>query len=268
MRCVLGVLLAVVFSSPASSPQATEPGTQLANEARETMLDLAIADLVLRVAEFDVGTCDEAVRLDSRMSSLDPASRKRLTTQDAWGRPFLYWSCNMTRVLVSLGQDGQLDQKYNFADATSLMASRGGDDIIMRDGEFVRGPLSDRRKQEVSMAEIRSIGTATEVFAVDNDVYPGPTAGVATVEVVRDQLEPVYIMKLPTIDAWGNPYLFWSDGGHYVIISLGSDGVEDVAYDATDSPTSGLKGGAAGRYESDIVFSDGQFHQWPEGAQY
>jgi len=266
MRCVLGVLLVVVFSYPASSPQATEPGTQLANEARETMLDLAIADLVLRVAEFEAETCDEAVRLDSRVSSLDPASRKRLTTDDAWGRPFLYWSCKTPRVLVSLGQNGQLDHKYNFADATSLMASPGGDDIILRDGEFV-APLSDRRRQEVTMADVRSIGTSTEAFAVDNDVYPGPTAGIATIEVVRDQLEPVYIRTLPTTDAWGNPYLFWSDGGHYVIISLGSDGVEDVAYDATD-PTSGLKGGAARRYESDIVFSDGQFHQWPEGAQY
>jgi hypothetical protein len=267
MRYAPGALLAALLFSPAGAAGIPGPDAGLPNEVRETMLDLVIADAVLRAAEFELETCDSAVRLDSRLSGLDPTLRKRLTTRDAWGRPLLYWRCGTDPVLVSLGQDGRLDQEYDFADSISLPATGGGDDIIMRAGEFVKGPLGDRRKQQVSMADLRAIATAVESFAVDNDVYPGPTSGIATVDVVRPQLEPTYIRNLPAVDAWGNPYLFWSDGEHYLIVSRGSDGVEDVAYGASDPPTAGIEAGATRRYESDIVFCDGQFHRWPEGAQ-
>lgn len=60
---------------------------------------------------------------------------------------------------------------------------------------------------------------------------------------------------LPTRDAWGHPYQYRTDkeGTLYVFVSLASDGKDD-----------GLgKVGPTDSYDCDIVFSNGDFIQWP-----
>ncbi len=68
------------------------------------------------------------------------------------------------------------------------------------------------------------------------------------------QIEPDYLSSMPTMDAWGNPLLVASDSNSYAIRSVGSDGV------AQDGTAEGPIG-----FESDIVFSNGGFTQWPQG---
>jgi hypothetical protein len=71
----------------------------------------------------------------------------------------------------------------------------------------------------------------------------------------------LYIRSLPLADAWGNPFLYWSDGEHCRIVSNGSDGTADRPYEDV------VPGTATQTFASDIVFGDGQFLQWPEGEQ-
>src|SRR6185295_6742843 len=62
----------------------------------------------------------------------------------------------------------------------------------------------DRGKQKRTLADIRTIGTAIEAYAVDTNVYPlsGDLPALAAV------LEPVYIRTLPRKDGWGNPLIY------------------------------------------------------------
>jgi len=111
----------------------------------------------------------------------------------------------------------------------------------------------DRGKQKRTMADMRSIGTAVESYAIDNNRYP---VG-ATLAAVETSLEPIYIKVLPTNDGWTGLMDYDSaDGSEYTIESYAKG-------NANDADT----GGATGNFEDDIVFANGQFYQWPEGTQ-
>lgn len=119
-----------------------------------------------------------------------------------------------------------------------------------------------RGKQKRTMADERSIGTAVESFAVDENRYPaqqelGPVAGIAPL------LEPTYIKKLPSQDAWKSSYLYWSDGETYVVVSLGGDGKAEMdldGYRALDNPSSSKDP------DQDIVYANGSFVRYPASA--
>ncbi|HEX6850712.1 MAG TPA: type II secretion system protein GspG [Candidatus Polarisedimenticolaceae bacterium] len=121
----------------------------------------------------------------------------------------------------------------------------------------------DRGKQKRTMADLRSIGTAIESFAVDHDAYPVLDGGFVPVGALKAQLEPTYITAIPEQDGWGHPVLVRSDGRSYVLVSAGKDGTPDVpdfAYGETDlAPTT--------TFLSDIVFSNGTFVRYPDGVQ-
>ncbi len=117
----------------------------------------------------------------------------------------------------------------------------------------------DRGRQKRTMADIRSVGTAAEAYAVDNNRYPNEGA-LGTLEAVDGGLdthvEPVYIKKCPDQDGWSFDLMYGSDGGDYTVRSYGKDGTADAA-----------TGGKTTDFEDDIIFSDGSFLQWPEGQQ-
>jgi general secretion pathway protein G len=119
----------------------------------------------------------------------------------------------------------------------------------------------DRGKQKRTMADMRSIGTAMESYAIDNNRYPGPTDGWQGVGAIEESLEPLYIRILPARDGWENPFLIWSDGSSYKIVSPGKGGIVDGDYSGE------VAGGATSNFTADIVFINGQFVQWPEGVQ-
>jgi general secretion pathway protein G len=114
----------------------------------------------------------------------------------------------------------------------------------------------DRGKQKRTMADIRSIGTSVEAYAVDNNFYP-TAANVGALEGV---IEPIYIKNLPESDGWANAMVYApgsTPGQGYTVRSPGKDGA------AEGSPA----GDATGDFDCDILFVDGQFVQWPEGMQ-
>jgi len=122
-----------------------------------------------------------------------------------------------------------------------------------------------RGKQKRTIADMRSIGTACEAYAVDNNMYPD----VQTIEQLAPVLEPTYINKLPQKDAWERNFTFqsWKDRediqgpNQYVLISGGKDGSLD--HDSLED----YESGETTSFNSDIVFSAGSFLQYPEGAQ-
>jgi general secretion pathway protein G len=118
----------------------------------------------------------------------------------------------------------------------------------------------DRGKQKRTMADMSSIATAMESYAIDNNSYPA-TEGWQPAGVLKGALEPVYIRTLPQVDGWENRILVLSDGTNYTIVSQGKDGAldGDWAGEFATGPTTA--------FTHDIVFQNGQFAKWPEGAQ-
>ncbi len=119
----------------------------------------------------------------------------------------------------------------------------------------------DRGKQKRTMADLRSIGTAIEMFSIDNNVYPGPTEGWVSVDEIESSVAPTYIRKLPSLDGWGHTIMVWSDGDNYMIVSPGKDGETSREWTVHD------EGRSTTAFADDIVFGNGSFVQWPEGKQ-
>jgi general secretion pathway protein G len=115
----------------------------------------------------------------------------------------------------------------------------------------------DRGKQKRTMADMRSVGTAIESYAVDNNFYPMGMANV-TASGVSTHVTPIYIRTVPTTDGWSNDWDVDSTatGTEYTITSIAKD-----AAAGTNS------GGTTGDFACDIVFTGGQFFQWPQGTQ-
>jgi type II secretion system protein G len=111
----------------------------------------------------------------------------------------------------------------------------------------------DRGKQKRTLADMRTIGTAIEAYAVDNSQYP-VSSDVATLWVT---LVPTYLRPMTQRDGWDNDFVVNAETTGYTISSSGKDGVQS--------------GCAVGVYTTqfvqDICFSRGSFIQYPEGPQ-
>lgn len=93
--------------------------------------------------------------------------------------------------------------------------------------------FTDVEMMRQAVAEIRILATAFEAFAVDQNLYPVPATVRGDERRVADlpfwdvhelsEILKIYSRSLPKRDPWGTPYLFWSDGKHYMLICLGAD---------------------------------------------
>jgi hypothetical protein len=142
-----------------------------------------------------------------------------------------------------------------------------------------RGPApqleTDLEVLRRAMLEVRAIGTAIEAYSIDYNRYPlveGPGDRVVgdfqlhRVRRMRETLK-LYSRVLSNEDPWESPYLVWSNGQHYAVICLGSDGVihrpgrlgkllASVA-ERTEEPW------PQHCLEDDLVFANGQGIWWP-----
>jgi general secretion pathway protein G len=118
-----------------------------------------------------------------------------------------------------------------------------------------------RAKQKRTMADVRSVATAVEAYAVDAKQYPS----ASSVEALQPLLAPKYIRTLPVKDGWGHPFRYTcTPEGRcdtYVLSSAGKDGVFEVGEGEPYEP------GPTTNFDNDIVFSNGQFVRYPEGVQ-
>jgi general secretion pathway protein G len=113
----------------------------------------------------------------------------------------------------------------------------------------------DRGKQKRTMADIRSVGTAIESYAVDTNRYPTS----ANMTALATVLQPIYIRTLPTTDGWKNQMVYTpSAGTGYTLGSGGKDGGALTVVGA---------GGATTNFNDAMIFIDGAFVQYPDGQQ-
>ena len=137
-----------------------------------------------------------------------------------------------------------------------------------------------RSKQKRTMADMRTAATAWEARATDTNKYNAAGVlsiiGQATNDVGADlsgALVPTYIKLLPSKDGWGNKVRFMADqtwnaaspAQNYLVWSAGKNG--NSAGSAGFEATSSSAGGATTNFNDDIVFTNGVFVQYPEGAQ-
>ena len=114
----------------------------------------------------------------------------------------------------------------------------------------------DKGKQKRTMSDLHSIGEAIEAYHIDHASYPH---GVTDWATLQNCISPFFIKAPPEMDGWAH---IWSvstngEGTSYTVVSLGKDGY----------PESSWTGGMTGNFNCDIVFSTGQFFQWPQGTQ-
>lgn len=90
----------------------------------------------------------------------------------------------------------------------------------------------DEARVSVAQTDIRSIGSALELYRLDNQTYPTTSQGLAALSErptsapePRNWVAGGYLTAVP-VDPWGNAYLYRSPGenGGFDLISLGSDG--------------------------------------------
>lgn len=127
-----------------------------------------------------------------------------------------------------------------------------------------------RGRQKRTMADIRSFATAVESYAVDYNVYPyqdcasaglftGGTDTRLTTASFTD-LQPSYIAKIPAVDGWGHFLLYATSAAadQYRLTSYGRD---------DQSGPQVFVCGTTHDFNDDILYANGTFIQWPEGAQ-
>lgn len=91
----------------------------------------------------------------------------------------------------------------------------------------------DEARATVAQTDIRAIGSALELYRLDNQAYPTTSQGLAAL-AERPSAPPVpanwvaggYLDAVP-VDPWGNDYVYLSpgpDGAGFELVSLGADG--------------------------------------------
>ena len=111
----------------------------------------------------------------------------------------------------------------------------------------------DRGKQKRTMADMRSLGTAIESYAVDNNVYPAVSSAANLKTVVE---AGAYIKNMPTTDGWSNTFQVDSITTQYTLYSMGKDNTG-----STCTP------GVTSSFADEICFINGQFLRYPAGSQ-
>jgi hypothetical protein len=270
-QCALVALLAIL--SAGRPAHGATSGDGLHPEVLETFLRMRVLAAVLDTQAVESpypGPTDGLVPVSSLGSQLTARVRSHGgAVRDAWNNPLLYWSDGRDYLILSLGSDRMRQFDYSGAPpyANVQMGWAGSDptnDLLIVDGVAYRGPASQTELLRRAMAELRSIGTACESFAVDNNIYPGPVEPIDQVARIETIVSPIYIRTLPKLDPWGNPFLFWSDTTHYALVSYGPDGIPDFPYASWGRiEFEAMHAGPTTRFGADLVFANGEFVQWP-----
>ncbi len=125
-----------------------------------------------------------------------------------------------------------------------------------------------RGKQKRTMSDMRTIATAIEAYAVDNNVYPAgactsamwTVAGTTFNDSSLSLLSPTYIATPVRKDGWDGYFHYGVDSAtypqQYCLLSTGRNKAAETIVCITTT-----------NFNSDIVYSNGGFIQFPEGAQ-
>jgi general secretion pathway protein G len=110
----------------------------------------------------------------------------------------------------------------------------------------------DKSKQRATMADMRTISKALEVYSVDHGYLPSDGGGLSALQTV---LIPYQSTVVPVKDAWGHLYSYSRDSvGNYTVESFGKDGTDGAAITVATRDD----------FNRDIVLVNGQFVAAPQ----
>jgi len=114
----------------------------------------------------------------------------------------------------------------------------------------------NKARQSRTLADMKAIGNAMESYAVENNTYPKGLTD-ANAQILSSYVAK-YLQTVPPADGWSNTWHIDTNaqGTVYTITSYGADG-------ASGTNT----GGPTNDFNSDIIFCNNSFYQWPQGAQ-
>jgi hypothetical protein len=153
----------------------------------------------------------------------------------------------------------------------SLGAFLKGSELLTKDANAVMAEIraeeeAKKPQEERTMKDLRSVATAIEAYATDENHYPK----ALSYGDLKAILSPTYIRDFPEKDSWGTAYRYSvsNDGAHYRLVSAGSDrqfegGSDMIAMfdDKTRPPII-----RSPSLTSDIIYQDGNFVQVPAAA--
>lgn len=130
-----------------------------------------------------------------------------------------------------------------------------------------------KRPWRRTMSDIRSVATAIEAYATDQEDMLYPRGDYAS---LKEALVPTYMRELPEKDMWdhGYAYVVSPDGSRYRLVSGGSDG--NFEWDSRRVAAESKKEGDEWeevetqyreRLEDDLIFENGSFLQLPIQAK-
>jgi general secretion pathway protein G len=123
-----------------------------------------------------------------------------------------------------------------------------------------------RGKQKRTMSDMRTMATAVEAYAVDNNFYPNAQCTgkfTAITTVMNDSslsvLSPTYIANPVRRDGWSKFMLYNTQGNNqeYGFKSFGRDNTVQASPVCITTTN----------FNDDIIYANGGFIQWPEGSQ-
>ena len=110
----------------------------------------------------------------------------------------------------------------------------------------------DKAKQRGTMADMRSVGVALEIYNLDNSRYP-PNG--TTMAELRQALIPYQTTVVREQDHWLHEYHYESDGVYqYTLESYGKDGIDGAQ----------INQATRFNFDRDIVLSNGTFMASPD----
>lgn len=116
-----------------------------------------------------------------------------------------------------------------------------------------------------ALSDMRSIATAVEAYAVDEDEYPQ----AVSIEGLASVISPTYIRTVPSKDPWGGEYLYVvsADGLHYRLVSGGADTQIDGGSRVISTLGEGSERIENRSLDDDIIYQDAMFVTLPPGAK-
>jgi type II secretion system protein G len=122
----------------------------------------------------------------------------------------------------------------------------------------------NRGRQKRSMADLRTVGTAVEAYAVDMAFYPDFNSGGGAPfdGTWFGYLEPTYVKTVPRADGWRTAFEAASESRFYTMGSAARDRVFE-----SDLADNIYNGRTTQSMDCDIVYSLGSFMSYPEGIQ-
>jgi type II secretion system protein G len=110
-------------------------------------------------------------------------------------------------------------------------------------------------KQKATMGDMKSVGTALEVYCTDNSIVPNAT--LVTLNTATYFI-PFYIKVLPLVDSWGTAWEYQYAGDQYSVTSDGRDKAPGGTVTTGMYQVTKLND-----FNNDITFSNGQFTLGP-----